>query len=365
MRRDSLQYWRRILLGNFVASLIVLVVFSNASWRTPTRQLVSSFLISLLFSNCIGPLLGLLMPRIAPWVWARTRFPINWIAVSIVMVALAVVGSLAAITILVAASVVPPSQFGSWFRGSFRISVIVTLTMGLVITAYEGMKARLAQSTAQAQLAALESRVQPHFLFNTLNSIAALIHEDPKGAERMTGQLASLLRSSLDQQATPLVALEDELKTVRDYLSIEQVRFGDRLRFTIDVDETARVARVPRLALQTIVENSVKYAVSPRREGASIAVRATAARVPPPNVQTITIGVEDDGPGFDAASLPEGHGLALLRDRLALLFRDRAQLHIDSTPERTIVAFTVPEVHERLKPAYALGASARQACDDR
>ena len=90
---------------------------------------------------------------------------------------------------------------------------------------------------AEAQLASIESRVQPHFLFNTLNSIAALVHDDPAGAERMTGQLAALLRSALDSTATPLVPLDDELRVVRAYLDIERVRFGDRLRYSVELGD--------------------------------------------------------------------------------------------------------------------------------
>jgi sensor histidine kinase YesM len=177
--------------------------------------------------------------------------------------------------------------------------------------------------------------VQPHFLFNTLNSIAALIHDDPDGAERMTGQLAALLRSSLDQQ-TPLVPLDEELRTVRNYLEIERVRFGDRLRYDIAADRTAGGARVPRLAVQTLVENSVKYAVSPRREGASIAVRASS------NNGHVRVEVEDDGPGFDAAAAPDGHGLALVRERLARMPGEPGSLLIDARPGRTVVALDVP-----------------------
>ncbi|MBI3493263.1 MAG: histidine kinase, partial [Acidobacteria bacterium] len=187
----------------------------------------------------------------------------------------------------------------------------------------------------EAQLASLESRVQPHFLFNTLNSIAALVHDDPTGAERMTGQLASLLRSSLDHQ-TPLVTLDEELRVVRDYLDIERVRFGERLRFDITVDAAAPAARVPRLAVQTLVENSVKYAVSPQRGGASVAVRAAAAN------GHLRLEVEDDGPGFDAATLPEGHGLALLRARLSLAYGDRASLAVDSRPGHTTIVVHIP-----------------------
>jgi sensor histidine kinase YesM len=228
----------------------------------------------------------------------------------------------------------------------------MTLIFGISISVIEAMRARLDDATmalrtkerdeadarrlaAEAQLAALESRVQPHFLFNTLNSIAALVHVNPSGAERMTMQLASLLRSSLDQES-PLVPLAEELQVVRSYLEIERVRFGDRLRYTIDADTAVDGARVPRLAIQTLVENSVKYAVSPRRDGGTIAVRAHR------HGSRVQLDVQDDGPGFDATSLPGGHGLDLLRSRLSMLYGDDAAVAIDSRPGHTTVAVDVP-----------------------
>jgi signal transduction histidine kinase len=347
VNRETFRYWRRIFVGNLIASAVVLFAFSGVTLRTPGPKIIRAYAVALLFSTCIGPLVGTMMPRLAPWIWHRTRFPWNWIIVTVAMAAMAIVGSLAAIVVLIGIGMIPASDFANWFQGSIRIAIVVTLTLGLFITAYEMTKARVAQANAQAQLASLESRVQPHFLFNTLNSIAALIHEDPKGAERMTGQLASLMRSSLDQQATPLVCLDDELQTVRDYLAIEQVRFGERLRFRIDVDEPARRARIPRLSIQTLVENSVKYAVSPRRQGASIAITATASKSRPPAPTSFSISVEDDGPGFDPAVVTAGHGLALLKDRTALLFNQPASVTIDGAPGRTVVTLTVPETHDQ------------------
>ena len=347
MKRETVRYWRRIAVGNLIAAAVVLFGFNNVSWRTPPRDLLRGYLISLLFSACIGPIVGVAMPHASRWIWSRTRSPFNWIAVTVLMAAMAVAGSLIAIGILVLIGQVPLERFAEWFQGSLRVAIIITLTVGLFITAYEMTRAREAQASVQAQLASLESRVQPHFLFNTLNSIAALIHDDPKGAERMTGQLASLMRTSLDQQATPLVALEDELTFVRDYLAIEQVRFGDRLRYTIGVADAARGARVPRMSVQTVVENAVKYAVSPRREGASIAITATVSTGGPPSPHAFTITVVDDGPGFDATALPAGHGLALLSDRVALIFNGRYPLRIESAPGRTVVTLTVPEIHDR------------------
>jgi len=288
-----------------------------------------------------------------PFVSGRFKFPVNWAVLVVAMVALGLTGSSLAIVALWTVGYIRPGQVTEWFLESLKQSIIMTLIFGITISAIEAMRARLDDATmalrtkerdeaearrlvAEAQLASLESRVQPHFLFNTLNSIAALVHDNPAGAERMTTQLASLLRSSLDQES-PLVPLADELHVVRSYLEIEHVRFGDRLRYTIDADGGFDGALVPRLAVQTLVENSIKYAVSPRREGGSIAVRAAAT-----GGARVRLEVEDDGPGFDAASAPAGHGLALLRARLAMLFGDKASLAIESRPGRTTIAVSVP-----------------------
>jgi len=340
VKTETVRYWRRIFAGNLIASALVVVAFGGVTWRTPMSSIAQSYLIATLFSMCIGPLVGVAMPRFSPWVWRRTRFPFNWLAVTGAMIAMAIAGSVVAISILALVGQIPWHDFSNWLAGSLRVAVVVTLTVGLFITFNEVSRARTAQANAQAQLASLESRVQPHFLFNTLNSIAALIYEDPRGAERMIGQLASLMRSSLDQQGAALVSLEDELKVVKDYLAIEQVRFGERLRFHVDVDETTRNARVPRMSVQTLVENSVKYAVSPRREGA--VMRISAVREP----RGTRITVADDGPGLNAAELPEGHGLALLRERARLLYGDQQWLAIHSGPDGTQVTLRVPDTHD-------------------
>jgi signal transduction histidine kinase len=313
----------------------IVVVFSDITLRTPWRVVWNAVWTSLVFGLCIGPPTSYAMPRVAPWIWCRLRFPLNWVAIAAAMAMFALAGSAVAIGILMLVGYIPPSHFWQWYSGSIRISIAVTLTIGLFITVIEMNRARVAQANTQARLSSLESRVQPHFLFNTLNSIAALTREDPAGAERMTTQLASLLRSSLDTGSS-LVRLADELALVRSYLEIERVRFGDRLRFTIDADDAPMNARVPRMAIQTLVENSVKYAVSPRRDGATIAVRAHAAD------RRLWIEVADDGPGFNATELPPGHGLALLRDRLQALFTGTATLSIDGTAGAASVRLEIP-----------------------
>jgi LytS/YehU family sensor histidine kinase len=272
---------------------------------------------------------------------------------------LAALGSLIAMLIFSLMGLVPARAIlRVWLGPPLKISVISTLLFGIFFTVVEHYRVRLDAAklalrtkerdeaearrlAAEAQLASIESRVQPHFLFNTLNSIAALVHDDPAGAERMTAQLAALMRSSLDNTSGPLVPLEEELRVVAAYLDIERVRFGSRLRYTIDVEEEVRTVQVPRLAVQTIVENSVKYAVSPRREGGTIAISAAAFN------GHAQISVRDDGPGFDPATAPAGHGLALVRERLAMTLGHSAQLRVEAQSGGSTVVIDLPSTEQR------------------
>jgi sensor histidine kinase YesM len=350
----SLRFWARMAAINAAAALTVGFAFNGVTLHTPWQKALEIMGVGFLFSSIISSMCAVTISAMAPTLFKRVRFPFNWTILMAVLVALSAIGSALALLVLLAIGYLHSrAEFLRYLTGTLKASTIITLVFGVFGTLIELLQVRLNDATvalrtkerdeaearrlaAEAQLASLESRVQPHFLFNTLNSIAALVHDDPAGAERMTGQLASLMRSALDSGANPLVPLDEELRIVRAYLDIERVRFGDRLRYAVDLDDGAGSAQVPRLALQTLVENSVKYAVSPRREGASIQVRV---RTPP---QRISIAVEDNGPGFDAAHRPEGHGLALLDARLAMLFGDRASMRVDSRPGHSVVTVDVP-----------------------
>jgi sensor histidine kinase YesM len=356
-------YWWRILLANAVGALAVVGVAGafgpGVSWSILGRDLGISFV----YANCIGTLLAVAMPmlgrRCGPGGLAG-RWPILLPALVVGTIA----GTFVATTILFAVGYIPAARFWDWLVSSISQALVISLIIGVAVSTYEMMRSRLEETTvalrtkerdeadarrlaAEAQHASLEARVQPHFLFNTLNSIAALVHEDPAGAERMTTELASLMRASLDSGATPLIPLEDELRIVRAYLDIEHVRFGDRLRYDIAVGSGAAGVLVPRLSLQTLVENSVKYAVTPSSAGASIRVRAEEAG------GRLALTVEDNGPGFDGSTLPEGHGLALLRARLDMLFGGRASVAVDGTPGRTRVSLAIPSDAHAADPDLA------------
>ncbi len=363
---EQRRYWLRILLANVAGAAAVVGINGGLSPSVRFGALARAMGISLVFANCIGTLLALTIPVVAKRYWGW-EYRARWAILLAAMVVVTTAGTFVANVVLFTVGYIPRGQFWNWLSGSLSTALIISLVIGVGVTAYETMRSRLADTTialrtkerdeaearrlaAEAQLASIESRVQPHFLFNTLNSIAALVHDDPSGAERMTGQLASLMRSALDSTATPLVPLDDELRIVRAYLDIEGVRFGDRLRYRVNLDEGTASAIVPRMALQTLVENSVKYAVSPRREGGSICVRASASN------GRVRIMVDDDGPGFDPAHRPEGHGLALLDARLTMLFGDRASMHVESRPGQSSVTLDVPD---------ATGKGVRPLFDDR
>ena len=170
------------------------------------------------------------------------------------------------------------------------------------------------QATA-AQLAMLRYQLNPHFLFNTLNSISTLVLlKQTERANAMLSRLSSFLRYTLANEATAQVTLEQEVETLKLYLDIEKMRFEDRLRPVFEIDEHVAKARLPSLLLQPLVENAIKYAVTPSEEGAEIAVRARGAG------DRVQITVSDTGPGENEAttiSNSTGVGLANIRDRLS------------------------------------------------
>jgi signal transduction histidine kinase len=341
------------LAWTVAASLAATFVFSRGSFDMTWRHFLAQSAGNTLFAGACVLLCVFGLPLLVPFAHRRLRFPFDWLTILAGLITFGVVGSLlAAIVALALGLAQAPLPFMDWYPGSMKISIYFTVIFGLSGTVIEQLRARLAATTvavrtkerdeaearrlvAEARLASLESRVDPHFLFNTLNSIAALVRDRPADAERIIEQLSALMRSALDRRSS-LVPVHDELEIVRSYLDIERIRFGDRLRFRIQSLGNGLAPLVPRLSLQTLVENCVKYAVSPSREGASIAVVATSHN------GRLHLAVEDDGPGFDVTQLPEGHGLQLLKSRLSMTFGDRAALIASSQPGHTVIALDLP-----------------------
>jgi hypothetical protein len=196
--------------------------------------------------------------------------------------------------------------------------------------------ARAESLVAVSHLATLRAQLNPHFLFNALHTVVQLIPHEPLQATRNAERLAGLLRASLEEHRD-LVPLDDEWAFVQRYLELEQVRFGDRLVITQEVPDDLLDALVPSFAVQTLVENAVRHGAAPRVETTTVRIAAAL------NGERLTVEVVDDGVGADLHQSSDGTGLARLRDRLRVLFGDRAVLVLSSTPGTGFrAAMTVP-----------------------
>jgi hypothetical protein len=188
---------------------------------------------------------------------------------------------------------------------------------------------RLEAQLAQAQLAALRMQLHPHFLFNTLNAIAALISDDPKAAEEMVTRLSDLLRLALEKSDVQLVPLRDELEFVRRYLDIQRVRFSDRLEVHLDLDPETLDLQVPTFILQPVIENAVRHGLNSLELKCQVDLAAKIMN------GVLRIEVHDCGPGLESRSngrMREGIGLSNTRARLQQLYGDGARLELRNAP---------------------------------
>ncbi len=210
----------------------------------------------------------------------------------------------------------------------------------------------------EARLAALSRQINPHFLFNTLNSVTSLIRQDPDQARQVVYKLSKILRRLLRQQEN-LTALREELSFIDDYLAIEMVRFGEKLRVVKDIDPATLDMLVPSMLLQPIVENSIRHGLSNKVEGGTVRIRSRIIAA----AGKLQILVEDDGVGIPEAKLAtlfeQGIGVSNVNERLKVLFGDDYKMWIDSRlGEGTSTGIELPEqVSGRVVSAESLVGS--------
>jgi two-component system sensor histidine kinase AlgZ len=183
------------------------------------------------------------------------------------------------------------------------------------------------QAALEAQLQALQARTNPHFFFNSMNTVASLIPEDPKLAEQTLERLADIFRYALESSKTRFVTLAREVDIIRDYLAIQEARFGTRLRYAIELDPSVKDVPVPPLVLQPLVENAVLHGLGTRSQGVHVRVNITR------DARCLVIEVVDDGPG-PGASQHSGTGTSMadLRTRLRLVYGAAEHLETRSAP---------------------------------
>jgi two-component sensor histidine kinase len=301
-------------------------------------------------SNSIGWLLSHLYRR---WIHSRGWKHLNWSAllprVALAVVLLSLLWALLDRSrfyfneISSQAKITETAQFVySVFNGVWILMLWSLLYFGYNIAdrfrRSEIERAHLKATLKEAELRALKSQVNPHFIFNALNSLRALIQEDPPRARQAVTQLANLLRYSLQSGQLETVPFEDELRVVNDYLALEQVRHEERLRLRLDVDPATLQMAVPPMLLQTLVENAVKYGISVLPEGGEIAIIARDEN------DCLVLQVTNPGklalrdPSENLKSSSTGMGLRNAAERLRLLFGEKASLQLRADDSGLVVA---------------------------
>ncbi|MDO5978974.1 sensor histidine kinase [Flavivirga spongiicola] len=193
----------------------------------------------------------------------------------------------------------------------------------------------LRELKTKAELKSLQSQINPHFLYNSLNSIASLAPIDARRTQKMAYSLSDLFKYSINRKGKKVSTIKDEIDMVKTYLEIEKIRFGDRLEFIIEVNNELEGHKIPLFLIQPLVENAVKHGISQNEGKGEIALKIKKED------NKINISVSDNGPDFPEGLL-SGHGLQTVYDLLRLSYKDEASLNWTNTPEK-MITITIPE----------------------
>jgi two-component system, LytTR family, sensor kinase len=255
-----------------------------------------------------------------------------------------------------------PIELTALFYRQFHVYLLFyVLLLGIAWAVYyhgryrerEQAAEQLAAGLAEARLQALKMQLHPHFLFNTLNAISALIPQEAQPARRMVARLGDLLRTTLEQEATQEVSLGEELEFLEPYLEIEQTRLGDRLSVEFQVEPQALDARVPHLVLQPLVENAIRHGVAPR-SGPGVVTIAAAVEG-----GSLILHVRNTGGSARDGSThePGGRGLANVRSRLEHLYGADQQLTAGPAgPAEWVTTIRIPYRASRLADPVTMRA---------
>jgi two-component system, LytTR family, sensor kinase len=236
----------------------------------------------------------------------------------------------------------------SWEALRFHDQYIITVGVYYVIRYFQGLqrqseeKSDLALKNKEMQISLLKSQINPHFLFNTLNSISTLMHSSKDQARKMITQLSDVFRYALDSHKAETVELTKEVQFIENYIRIQQVRFGDRLRFHKKIDPQCLNIRIPPMILQPLIENSVKYGIAPKEDGGNIYLT-----VKPEGDKTF-FEVRDDGLGSKAKKVLDsggsGVGMANTEMRLKSYYGSDARLRIVKNESGYSVSFKISDL---------------------
>jgi LytS/YehU family sensor histidine kinase len=191
---------------------------------------------------------------------------------------------------------------------------------------------KLEANTKEIELNQLKSQLNPHFMFNSMNSIRALVDEDPRRAKIAITQLSNILRSTLMMHKNRFITLEEELGLVKDYLELEHIRYEERLSFSLDIDPSTLYMQIPPMMIQTLVENSIKHGISKYPEGGSIDISTKK------DEQQVTIRIVNTGQLLTQEGNESGFGVANTTNRLELLFGKHASFYLKNLNEKQVIS---------------------------
>jgi len=317
---------------------------------SPTAPIAMAFVESWLWA-ALTPLIFRLTSRLSS---ARSswliRIPLLLIAGILVAIAVYFLLGIAREAIFP----IPPRRGGTTFAplreiGRFRFLNQLLLYFAIVTAGFareyflrdrtrQEEAARLQAQLAEARLDALRMQINPHFLFNTLNAMSALVERDPAGVRRMIARLGELLRYVIDSHGNDEVALREELGFLQRYIDIMEIRFQGRLQVVKEIAPETLEALVPNLVLQPIVENALEHGVSRLAGGGRVEISARR------DGERLVLSVRDNGPGL-AQSEPGGVGLANTRARLTQLYGDGARIELNAAAEGGVLAEVVLPFH--------------------
>jgi LytS/YehU family sensor histidine kinase len=344
--------WGFALLWSNMAVVALIAILYGANQFSSFKAFLQTALYSVLYTNVVSLLTVFAMSWFLQKQFLR-RIPL-WTVMAAGMLVFTVIGCLLAQLILLSFGVVLSHSFWDGYLRTLQHALPMVVVFGSGAMVYASLRdrvekmeqelhereiaeERMQKQLTEARLRSLESRIHPHFLFNTLNSISSLIAVNPARAEQMVSQLAILLRASLDHSMEPLIPLRQELAMVESYLHIEKVRFGDKLRTRIEVPLEFLDMKTPPMSVQSLVENAVKHGITPKSGGGDVIIRARAEN------RCLRIEIQDSGDGFDLTAVRPGHGLDTLVSRLNTLFGAEAQLKVFRRDNLSVAEMVLPQ----------------------
>lgn len=335
------------LVGQAVGLIICLFVSAINNKLIPLQGFIASLIFSAIISLSITNSIYLVT-----CFWSSKKNP-SWLFI-LIFYGCSIVGTLIGVELsylIMSIIYAVPYHFLSHFN-DYRFNLLIVVVVSTIIYFYMSQKAvmneklrqkeldlvKAKQLITQAELQTLQSKINPHFLYNSLNAIAGLVHEDADKAEDMTLKLSRLFRYSINSPRENTATVTQEMEIVETYLSIEKVRFGDRLNFVMQIDDAAKGAIIPRFLIQPLVENALKHGLNDMAKDGELKIDISV------NEGNILIAIADNGKPFPA-ELNLGYGLQSTYDKLTLLHGENYQVQIVNSPQKQI-RIAIPAVYE-------------------